>query len=139
MQSGQLHTSPFRGDPQYSRSICVPLRRPTSDTGALVSAAVAGLKWIYKPGFKLTKAGVMLLDLQSDSVMQGELDLGADDVPERSNLMQALDGLNDRYGKGTVHVASAGLAGDRRVWSMKHERRTPAYTTCWADMPIAKS
>ena len=81
----------------------------------------------------------MLLDLQPETVQQGELDLEADDVPERGNLMQALDSLNDRYGKGTVHMASAGLAGDRRVWSMKHERRTPAYTTCWADMPTAKS
>lgn len=134
-----IRTSPFRDDPQYSRSICVPLRRPTSDTGALVSAAVAGLKVIYKPGFNFAKAGVMLLDLQPDSVQQGELDLDADDVPERGLLMQALDGLNDRYGKGTVQMASAGMAGDKRLWSMKQERRTPAYTTCWADMPIVKS
>ena len=134
-----IRTSPFRDDPQYSRSITVPLRRPTSNTVALVSAAVAGLGGIYKPGFNFAKAGVMLLDLQPETVQQSELDLEADDVPERGNLMQALDGLNDRYGKGTVHMASAGLAGDRRVWSMKHERRTPAYTTCWADMPIAKS
>ena len=104
-----------------------------------MSAAVAGLKVIYKPGFKLAKAGVMLLDLQPDSVQQGELELDADDVPERGLLMQALYGLNDRYGKGTVHMASAGLAGDKRLWSMKQERRTPGYTTCWADMPIARS
>lgn len=49
--------------------------------------------------------------------------------------MQALDGLNDRYGKGTVHIASAGQAGDRRAWSMKQERRTPgtpsAGRICW--------
>ena len=134
-----IRTSPFRDDPQYSRSITVPLRRPTSNTVALVSAEVAGLGGIYKPGFNFAKAGVMLVDLQPETVQQSELDLEADDVPERGNLMQALDGLNDRYGKGTVHMASAGLAGDRRVWSMKHERRTPAYTTCWADMPIAKS
>ena len=53
--------------------------------------------------------------------------------------MQALDGINDRYGKGTVHMASAGLAGDRRAWTMKQERRTPGYTTCWADMLVAKA
>jgi hypothetical protein len=34
-----------------------------------------GLKTIYRSGFKLAKAGVMLLDLQSDKVIQGELDL----------------------------------------------------------------
>ncbi len=82
-----------------------------------VPLAVAGSKAIYRPGFNLAKAGVMLLDLQPDSVQQGELDLEADEMPERRTPMKALDGLNDRYGKGTVHMASAGLAGDRRAWT----------------------
>lgn len=49
---------------------------------------------------------------------------------DRGRLMTALDGLNHRYGRGTVLKASAGLAGDKRAWSMKQERRTPGYTTC---------
>lgn len=81
----------------------------------------------------------MLLDLQPDSVQQGELALEADDTAERSTLMKALDGLNARYGRGTVQMASAGLAGERRAWTMKQERRTPGYTTCWADMPIVRA
>jgi DNA polymerase V len=36
-------------------------------------------------------------------------------------------------------LASAGLAGDNRAWAMKQERRTPGYTTCWADMPVARA
>jgi len=53
--------------------------------------------------------------------------------------MTTLDGLNLRYGRGTVLMASAGLAGDKRAWSMKQERRTPGYTTCWADMPVVRA
>jgi DNA polymerase V len=132
-----VRTSPFRQDPQYSRSICMPLRRPTSDTGALVSAAVAGLKAIFRPGFNYAKAGVMLVDLQPDTVSQGELDLEGEEAPDHSKLMTALDGLNQRFGKGTVLMASAGLAGERRAWVMKQERRTPAYTTCWEDLAVA--
>lgn len=134
-----VRTSPFRDDAQYSRSICIPLRRPTAHTSLIVSAAIAGLKAIYKPGFKLAKAGVMLLDLQSDQVAQGELDLEGDTAPEPSRLMSTLDALNLRYGRGTVLMASAGLAGDSRAWSMKQERRTPAYTTCWSDMAVARA
>ena len=134
-----IRTSPFRSDPQYSRSMVVPLRRPSADTGAIVAAALTGLKAIYRPGFKLAKAGVMLLDLQSDAVGQRELDLEDDDEMDRGQLMAALDGINQRYGKGTMKMASAGLAGDRRVWSMKQERRTPGYTTCVADMPVARA
>jgi DNA polymerase V len=134
-----VRTSPFRGDAQYSRSVSVPLRRPTADTGAIVGAALAGLKAIYRPGFKLAKAGVILLDLQSDTVQQGELNLEDNSTPDNSRLMSTLDGLNQRYGRGTVLMASAGLAGDHRIWSMKQARRTPGYTTCWNDMATARA
>lgn len=138
-----VRTSPFRKDPQYSRSIVVPLLRPSADTGAIVQAAVAGLQAIYRPGFKYAKAGVMLLDLGPDSVVQGELDFAdgesLQEVAEKTRLMTALDTINQRFGKGTMKMASAGLDGDRRVWSMKQERRTPAYTTHWEDMPVARA
>jgi DNA polymerase V len=134
-----IRTSPFRPEAQYSRSTVVPLRRPTADTAAFVSAALAGLRQIYRPGFKYAKAGVMLLELQPDSQQQCELDLEDDHGEDRGQLMSALDGLNQRYGKGTVLMASAGAEGKRRVWSMKQERRTPGYTTKWADMPVARA
>ena len=134
-----VRTSPFRQDPQYSRSICVPLRRPTADTGAVVSAAVAGMTAIFRPGFNYAKAGVMLMDLQADSVCQGELALENDGQPDRIKLMTTLDGLNRRFGEGTALMANAGLAGERRAWVMKQERRTLAHTTCWEDLVVVRA
>jgi DNA polymerase V len=136
-----IRTSPFRQDAQYSRSITVPLRRPSADTKVIVAAALSGLRAIYRPGFKLAKAGVMLLELQSDTVQQQELALERedDDSADRDRLMTTLDDLNELYGRGTVLMASAGLAGNRRAWSMKQERRTPGYTTCLADMAVARA
>ena len=134
-----IRTSPFRPEPQYSRSISMPLRRPSADTGVIVSAALRSLRAIYRPGCQLAKAGVILLELQPNTVLQTELDLQADEAPERGRLMVAMDDLNQRYGRGTVKMASAGLAGDRRAWAMKQERRTPGYTTCWADMPVVRA
>ena len=73
----------------------------------------------------------MLMDLQLDTLSQGELNLQSDEAPiNRSKLMTTLDGLNQRFGRGTVLMARAGLAGERRAWVMKQQRRTPAYTTC---------
>jgi DNA polymerase V len=134
-----IRTSPFRPDAQYSRSMIVPMRRPTADTAFIVQGALNGLDAIYKDGFKYAKAGVMVLDLQSDSVQQQELDLEDDNGSDKTRLMSALDTINQRYGKGTMKIASAGLDGNRRVWSMKQERRTPGYTTCIADMPVARA
>jgi DNA polymerase V len=117
----------------------VPLRRPSSDTAVIVRAALAGLQAIYRPGFKLAKAGVMLMDLQATGVQQGELDLEGDAARARGPLMTALDALNQRYGRGTVVMASAGLDEAGRVWSMKQEHRTPRYTTCLEEIPVARA
>lgn len=134
-----IHTSPFRRDErQYSRAARVPLRRPTADTAEIVTAAVAGLERIYKPGYNLAKAGVHLLDLQADAVDQGELQLD-EHTPARARLMATVDRLNNRYGRGTVKVASVGTAGEHRQWVMRQELRTPSYLTRWADVPVARA
>ncbi len=134
-----IRTSPFRQEPQYSNSTVRPLPRPSADTTVLVGAALAGLQAIYRPGFQLAKAGVLLLELQPDPQQQAELPLHTQAAPvDRSRLMLALDGLNQRYGRGTVLLASAGLGGAQRSWVMKQARRSPAYTTCWADVPVAR-
>lgn len=110
------HTSPFRPGPRFNRSIVVPLRRPTADTGELVSAAAASMRRIYKPGYKMAKAGVMLLGLVPGGVLQGEVDLEEKDHRDRTRLMVALDALNQRYGKGTVHSANTGGTNKRQAW-----------------------
>jgi len=133
-----IHTSPFRPPPHYSCSTTVPLRRPTANTPDLVKAALLGLRAIYRPGYAFIKAGVMLVDLQDGNVEQHELDLEPE-ASTRGHLMQTLDQLNDRYGRGTVLLASAGTAGKQRTWSMRQQLLTPSYTTRWDQMPVAKA
>lgn len=72
-------------------------------------------------------------------MLQGELDLEDEAGRKRSGLMHAVDVVNDRYGKGTLRIASTGTAGDRREWTMRQQRRTPHYTTDWRQVPIARS
>ncbi len=135
-----IRTSPFRQDHQYSRSTVVPLRRPTNDSRDINQAALLGLQAIYRPGFKYAKAGVMLLDISPSELMQQELALDGEGADPGSNrLMQALDAVNQRFGRGTVTLASAGLAGDRRQWCMKQERRTPGYTTDWDGLAVVRA
>ena len=138
------HTSPHRKqDKQYSASVTVPLVRPTADTRLLASAALMGLRSIYREGYRYEKTGVMLVELQPDTVRQGELDL-FDNVAkpqhaasrDRMKLMTTMDLLNRRYGKGSVQLGSSSLAPASRPWSMKADRRTPRYTTVWEEMPV---
>jgi DNA polymerase V len=117
----------------------VPLRRPTADTALLVQGALLGLNAIYRDGFDYAKAGVMLMDLQSDQVQQKELDLEDEPQRDRTRLMVALDTVNARYGKSTVKMGSAGLATQKRNWTMKQMRRTPRYTTDVRDMVVVRA
>ena len=136
------HTSPFRPGPRFNKSASIQLHPPTSDTKALVSAAVGGLRRIYEPGFQLTKAGVMLMDLCSATEQQQSDLLFEDPAPKRDHdkLMEAMDRINERYGKATVHIASTGRTQeDAAGWRMRQERRTPRYTTRLDEVPIARA
>ncbi|WP_236582114.1 DUF4113 domain-containing protein [Hydrogenophaga sp. BPS33] len=133
-----VHTSPHRAGPQLSRSIVVQLPKPTADTLALVQAAADGMRCMYAPGYRFSKAGVILVDLLPASMQQGNLDFDAPAEPAhngaRERLMVAMDAINGRFGKGSVHSASTGKAGPPREWDMKQERRTPQYTTRFEDI-----
>ncbi len=134
-----IRTSPFRqNDEQYSRSAVVPLPSPTADTAQIVEAALAVLHFIYKPGYKYAKAGVMLLDLQPKTRQQFTLVL--EDQTQhneaRTRLMQTLDTVNGRYGRGTLKLASSGTQTQHRPWQMRQERKSPGYTTDWEELRI---
>ena len=133
------HPSPFRPGPGSSRSTVIPLRRPTADTRLLVRAAVMGITQIYQPGFQLSKAGVMLLDLIPNTMSQGELDFDCPETRDRGSLMAAVDVIIDRFGRGAIHVGSAAGANAPRDWSMRQERLTPQYSTKWSYLPVARA
>ena len=81
----------------------------------------------------------MLLDLCDGSILQGELDLEDEPDRDRGQLMVAIDRINARWGKSTVRQGSTGTVAAKRDWMMRQERRTPHYTTCLADVPVARA
>jgi DNA polymerase V len=130
-----IRTSLFREqDEQYSGYRMFKLLEPTSDSARLTQGALAVLQAIYKPGFNYAKAGVMLMELSPASRQQFTLDLGPEPDENRWRLMSAMDGLNRRFGKGAVTLATAGVASAPKLWAMKQERLTPRYTTRWDEL-----
>lgn len=126
-----IRTNPFNENhPQYQQAIVVPLTQATSDTVRLTRAALWGLKRIYRPGFAYQKAGVMLMDLHPAGQTQGVLFETAS--PARPALMEVIDQANGRWGRGTLKLAAEGVI---KTWQMKRERKSPAYTTRWEDLP----
>jgi DNA polymerase V len=137
-QSGQaalvqvfLHTNRFRPEQrQYNPSMTVPLPQPTNDSLVINRWVqhVAGLLW--RDGYKYKKAGIILGDISPETMIQG--DLLEPVTPSDSRLMKAIDRLNSRFGRGTIKLSSGEFQGE---WGMRQERKSPDYTTDWAQVP----
>lgn len=131
-----VKTSPFAvNEPYYGNSAATQLQVPTQDTRDILGAATACLDRIWKDGHRYQKAGVMLGDFYSQGVAQ--LNLFDDNAPKENSeaLMRLLDGMNHRYGRGTLQFAAQGI---QQPWQMKREMLSPAYTTKLKDVPTVR-
>ena len=132
-----VQTNRFRErGPQYCNGVTIPFSHPTDDCRELAGAAICGLHKINRPGFLYKKAGVMLMDLAPNTALQGTLFEPAPARESTVNVMAAIDGLNKRFGRDVLHLASAGV-GQR--WAMRAENRTPRYTTDWNELPVVRA
>lgn len=130
-----IETNRFREqDLQYHGSKSTALAHPSSDTLQFNRLAMQLLNDIYKPGYLYKKAGVMLAGIETGTRLQTDL-FAQKDSPERDKLMQTLDALNGRYGRGTVQLATAMQSED---WRMCRKKLSPCYTTKIIEVVNAK-
>ncbi|HCD2003013.1 TPA: Y-family DNA polymerase [Citrobacter farmeri] len=130
--SAFVKTSPFAlNEPYYGNSASVKLLTPTQDSRDIIAAATRCLDAIWKDGHRYQKAGVMLGDFFSQGVAQ--LNLFDDNAPRAGSekLMEVLDQLNAKGGRGTLYFAGQGI---QQQWAMKREMLSPRYTTRFSDL-----
>lgn len=121
-----LDTNRFRQqDAQYHASQSAALSFPSADTLQFNQLAMTLLNQLYKSGYLYKKAGVMLAGIESSTTLQADLFAPKASV-EREKLMQVIDSLNSKYGRGTVQLATAQMSSD---WRMSRENLSPCYTT----------
>lgn len=121
-----IRTGMFNPDEaRYAQGALVELPYPTNDTLLLTRAATEAVARIYKPGFRYSKAEVLLLDLRQPGEFSD--DLFAVTQPVASDrLMSVLDDINGKYGRGTMHTATVPRTPD---WGMRREMMSRSYTT----------
>jgi len=78
------------------------------------------------------------MDLQAAAREQFCLALGDEEAPRPARLMETLDTINHRWGRGTLQTGSACVAAESRPWQMKQLRMTPKYTTDWDELICAR-
>ncbi|QFU64750.1 Y-family DNA polymerase [Klebsiella quasipneumoniae] len=130
--SAFVKTSPFAlNEPYYGNNASVKLLTPTQDSRDIITAAIKCLDAIWRDGHRYQKAGVMLGDFYSQGVAQ--LNLFDDNAPWKNSekLMEVLDHLNAKDGRGTLYFAGQGI---QTTWQMKREMLSPRYTTRFSDL-----
>lgn len=134
-----LETNRFRPQtPQYHPCAGVRLHNPTDDVADLTFTASMVLARIFKPGFRYTKAGVILEELVDQDHVQGSLFGAAEASPRRQALMATLDRIQARFGRSEVGVGHAGVKADK-VWTMRRGRLSPCYTTDWDQLLVVEA
>ena len=119
-----LHTDPHSGDPWYNAQRAGRIE-PTDDARALIGEAVRMLAPLWQDGRRYMKVGVMLDDLR-DKAHEPRTLFPTRDPRQSAALMRALDGVNSRYGRGTLRPLATGIA---RPWGTRAGLLTPRYTT----------
>ncbi len=121
----------------YGDSVTLTLNHSSDNTEEILQYALRGCDHIFQSGQRFKKAGVLLLGLRPKT--QRQLGLWEQDDVRSDILMQTLDSINARFGRGTLQFAVAGL---QKSWAMKGGMRTlgaglsPRYTTCWSELPV---
>lgn len=127
-----IRTSPFKEE-VYSNSIIIPIPHYTNDTKDLIAHGLTCLQKIYKPGKQYKKAGIYICDM-TDRVIQTSL-FEPTPSPTPSNLMQAMDKLNQRYGNSTLKFGACGIKVKGGVRNLaRRDKLSPNYTSQWSEL-----
>lgn len=118
---------------QHSGMQVARMHPPTADTGAIITTALQNLQHAYDPDFGYKKAGVILFGLQPHTARQLQFTDDPARIDRQSNLMDTIDALSARFHTRIVQHATEHL--QQQKWHSKRERRSPAYTTRWQEIP----
>ncbi|NCP67839.1 Y-family DNA polymerase [bacterium] len=131
-----IRTNRFRQqDPQYGQSHYQSLEVATSNTAALIEAALFNLEQIFCSGYNYAKAGIALSGIRPSDQVQYNLFTPEQEL-KSGDLMKVLDAINHQHGNHTLQFGAMGL---KKPWLTKSDFKSPNYTTKWADLPLVKA
>jgi DNA polymerase V len=130
-----FHTNPHKPDrPQYTASRTLTAQPKTNDGLELLAYARRGVEHAWRTGYGITKAGIILDDLMPAELRPRTLFEG--DTERRVRLMEALDAVNQRYGR---FMAVSATQGFKREWGARSDSKSPSYTTRLTDIPSVRA
>ena len=110
---------------KYANGALVELPYPTNDVRLMTRAATEAVNRLFRPGFKYSKAEVLLLDLRQPGEFTDDM-FAASQPASSEKVMGVLDEINTRWGRGTLR---AGSVPSNPEWAMRRELMSQSYTT----------
>ncbi len=130
------HSDTFRPElPQHAANRTISLPAATSDTILVLGMVRRMLRGLLQEGIGYKKAGVALLDLARPEDVQQ--DLFAPAVAGDQRLMDTLDQINRKFGRGVAGLGASGWK-DKPAWGMRQHMLSPNYTTSVHELPRAR-
>ncbi|MBL3624196.1 translesion error-prone DNA polymerase V subunit UmuC [Pseudomonas syringae pv. actinidiae] len=121
-----IRTGMFNPDEaKYANGALVELPYPTNDVRLMTKAATEAVSRLFRPGFKYSKAEVLLLDLRQPGEFTDDL-FAACQPAAAEKVMGVLDEINSRWGRGTLRAGS--VPADPQ-WAMRRDLMSQSYTT----------
>lgn len=110
---------------KYANGALVELPYPTNDVRLMTKAATEAVNRLFRPGFKYSKAEVLLMDLRQPGEFTDDL-FAECQPPAAEKVMGVLDEINQRWGRGTLRTANVPTDPD---WGMRREMMSQSFTT----------
>jgi DNA polymerase V len=138
-RSAAIYLSTNRHKPGYQRlSHQLSFQAPTADGGEVTSQLVAAIKSSFNPHSWYHRVNILLYNLVSEDGLQSNLfdNTDLEIVRSAATRLRAVDAINSRYGRQTVHYAAEDLSD---TWQPKRALRSPRYTTNWQELPLVRT
>ena len=118
----------FKHGPSVSSYVTLPVA--TASSNELIKAAVQLVDGLFEKDKIYKKAGVILSGLVPITSIQGNL-FDQKKTTNKNCLMDMIDNINFSMRDDILKFATSGTT---RNWKMRHEMRSPRYTTRWDEM-----
>jgi DNA polymerase V len=119
---------------QYYPSITVKVPFAANSTHELTQICVQAIRAIFQPGYNYLKTGIRATGIIPAGEVQYNLYHNYENGRQQ-DLSNLMDVINNRYGRGTVRLATEGFA---KTWKMKQDYLSKQYTTQWTDLVVTK-
>lgn len=120
-----IHTNKFnKTHDQYTQNCVIKLPVYTNSNQEIIKHALRALEYIFIPGFKYKKAGVIITEISKK--IQSNVYYKVD-YEKQARLMKVIDKYNRGFLNEQIKLAVQGTGG--RDWKLKQERLSPRYTT----------